>query len=99
VEEHGFRRLRLARTVQTPAVEKSESDTRVPHDDVDEKNELHFNTAEELLDFVTLNWLEKWVTTDVWDETVLDVLSRRPSFLLISVDAPVSMRWERFKAR
>lgn len=60
---------------------------------------LSFKTADELLGFVTASWREHWVTTDIWDETVLDVLIRRPFFLLVSVDAPVSVRWERFKAR
>ena len=48
---------------------------------------------------MTKRWQERWVTTDIWDEGILDVLSRRPFFLLISVDAPVSLRWERFKNR
>lgn len=49
--------------------------------------------------FVTLRWRERWVTTDMWDEAVADTLLRRPFFLLVSVDAPVSIRWERFKAK
>jgi dCMP deaminase len=52
-----------------------------------------------LLDFVTLRWRERWVTTDIWDDRVVDALLRRPFFLLISVDAPVSVRWQRFKDR
>jgi dCMP deaminase len=52
-----------------------------------------------LLEFVTLRWRENWVTTDIWDEKVVDALLRRPFFLLVSVDAPVSVRWQRFKDR
>lgn len=39
------------------------------------------------------------MTTDIWDDRVVDALLRRPFFLLISVDAPVSVRWQRFKNR
>lgn len=58
-----------------------------------------FTTIDALLDFVTLRWRENWVTTDIWDESVVDALLRRPFFLLVSVDAPVSIRWQRFKDR
>ena len=60
---------------------------------------ISFTTVDALLDFVTLRWRENWVTTDIWDEKVVDVLLRRPFFLLVSVDAPVSVRWQRFKDR
>ena len=100
MKEHGFKRLRLQRTASTPSVEKSASNAHVPHEDgEDAEDAVSFRTAEALLDYVTARWREHWVTTDVWDEEVLDVFLRRPFFLLVSVDAPVTMRWERFKAR
>ncbi|KAL1629601.1 Deoxycytidine monophosphate (dCMP) deaminase [Diplodia seriata] len=55
--------------------------------------------VQSLIDFVTKKWQDRWVTTDIWDEDVVDALLRRPFFLLVSVDAPVTLRWERFKAR
>lgn len=58
-----------------------------------------FADIDALLDFVTLRWKERWVTTDIWDDKVVDDLLRRPFFLLISVDAPVSVRWKRFTDR
>jgi dCMP deaminase len=58
-----------------------------------------FSTADDLLDFVTKQWRERWVTTDIHSETILDKLLRRPFFILISIDAPVSVRWARYKAR
>ncbi|KIW05641.1 hypothetical protein, variant 2 [Verruconis gallopava] len=99
-KHHGFKRLHLDRTSSTPAVEKSASNTTVPQNVEDEAEDvLSFQTADALLDYVTARWREHWVTTDVWDESVLDVLLRRPFFLLVSVDAPVTVRWERFKLR
>jgi dCMP deaminase len=58
-----------------------------------------FYTPEDLLDFVTKRWRERWVTTDIHTESILDKILRRPFFILVSVDAPVSVRWKRFQAR
>jgi dCMP deaminase len=60
---------------------------------------ISFCTAEELVDFVTKSWQDRWVTTDLPSEAVLDIYSRRPFFLLISVDAPLTVRWQRFQQR
>lgn len=60
---------------------------------------LTFDTPEALLDFVTQRWRSRYVTTDIHTEAVLDILSRRPFFLLISVDAPLTVRWRRFQRR
>jgi dCMP deaminase len=58
-----------------------------------------FSDVDALLDFVTLRWRDRWVTTDIWDDRAVDALLRRPFFLLVSVDAPVSVRWKRFSNR
>jgi dCMP deaminase len=62
-------------------------------------SERHFPTVDSLDEYVTKRWRQRWVTADIWDESVLDALQRRPFFLLVSVDAPVSLRWKRFKDR
>ncbi|KAL1595284.1 Deoxycytidine monophosphate (dCMP) deaminase [Paraconiothyrium brasiliense] len=100
VEEHHFKRIRLARTAPTPTVEKSASDVHVPPAEPSPIDAQYtFSNVDTLLEFVTLRWREHWVTTDIWDEKVVDALIRRPFFLLVSVDAPVSVRWQRFKDR
>ncbi|KAI1421103.1 cytidine deaminase-like protein [Xylaria sp. FL1777] len=58
-----------------------------------------FASEGELLDFVTKHWRSRWVTTDIHSEAVVDALSRRPFFILISVDAPVTVRWRRHQGR
>ncbi|KAM0356743.1 hypothetical protein ACHAO7_004679 [Fusarium culmorum] len=58
-----------------------------------------FSTPEELLDFVTKQWRSRYVTTDIPTEDVLDVFLRRPFFMLLSVDAPLTVRWRRFQER
>ncbi|KFH43872.1 Deoxycytidylate deaminase-like protein [Hapsidospora chrysogenum ATCC 11550] len=58
-----------------------------------------FATPEDLLEFVTKRWRSRFVTVDIPTEAVLDVFLRRPFFLLISVDAPLTVRWRRFQQR
>jgi dCMP deaminase len=58
-----------------------------------------FANTDDLLEFVTKRWRERWVTTDVPNEATLDMYARRPFFLLIGVDAPLIVRWRRFQAR
>ena len=58
-----------------------------------------FASPEDLLDFVTKRWRDRFVTTDIPTEEVLDVFMRRPFFLLVSVDAPLTTRWRRFQQR
>ncbi|KAL2866354.1 deoxycytidine monophosphate deaminase [Aspergillus lucknowensis] len=72
---------------------------RYKNDTVPRASRLEFETAESLLDFATKRWQEHWVTTHIWDATILDRFLQRPFFLLVSVDAPVSLRWKRFVAR
>ena len=67
--------------------------------EVNTESVLVFKTTELLLTFVTKRWRERWVITDIWDITTLDLLLQRPFFLLVSVDAPVSLRWQRFRDR
>lgn len=59
---------------------------------------VSFATPDLLLDFVTKHWQERFVTADLPTEAVLDLYSRRPFFLLISVDAPLGVRFDRFRA-
>ena len=100
-KEQGFKRVRLVKTIPTPPIEKPEAESTVPSSQLgDETGEnLLFGSPDALLSFVTANWRENWVTTDIWNEEIVEIFSRRPFFLLISVDAPVTVRWERFKKR
>lgn len=61
--------------------------------------EFVFENIDSLIEFVTKRWRERWVTTDIWDANTSDRLLQRPFFLLVSVDAPVSLRWKRFSDR
>ena len=84
-------------------MEEATSEVKAPNLDnlsvIRNVERFSFSTIDSLLEFVTKHWQQRWVTTDIWDENVLESLLRRPFFLLVSVDAPVSLRWQRFKER
>lgn len=87
-ENLGFVRLLLA-----------QQSSQLPNFEQHDAKENSFACVESLLDFVTKKWQQRWVTTDVWNEKVLENLLRRPFFVLVSVDAPVSLRWKRLQDR
>ncbi|UKZ75172.1 hypothetical protein TrVFT333_002848 [Trichoderma virens FT-333] len=110
VEHHGFKHLYL----QPPASVSDQDATGETSPSPDGGNAAFagvttsngtspashvFATAEDLLDFVTRRWRSRFVTTDIPTEKVLDVFIRRPFFLLISIDAPLTVRWRRFQQR
>ncbi|KAK6505021.1 Deoxycytidine monophosphate (dCMP) deaminase [Arthrobotrys musiformis] len=92
VETYGFQVLRLA--APTTAIPEDGADTVVTS--FPENGDLTFPTVEELLEYVTERWQERFVTTDVLNEEMLDTLLKRPFFLLVSVDAPIVVRWKRY---
>lgn len=104
IKEQGFRLLELAnqnsvRLCDKPEVEAHFQASETKRPSVTHDSELIFETIDALVDFVTKRWRERWVTTDVWNGVILDRLLLRPFFLLVSVDAPVSLRWQRFRNR
>lgn len=101
VEQEGFSRLHLAPAVSSLAFPSSSAlDNRKSQpSSADGPNAKLFGRVEELVDFITKRWQQRWVTTDIWNEEILEKLLRRPFFLLVSVDAPLSLRWQRCKAR
>ncbi|KAF8078897.1 cytidine deaminase-like protein, partial [Lyophyllum atratum] len=54
-----------------------------------------FSSALELLQHVTVNWQQNFVTTDLSTRTLVDLCVRRPFFMLLSVDAPLMTRFSR----
>jgi dCMP deaminase len=100
IKEHGFSPLILSRQVSTPSVEKSASESHVPVPDRTQgSTAAFFANVETLVDFVTRNWQKKYVTTSIYGEATVEALAHRPFFILVHVDAPVSVRWQRFKDR
>ncbi|KAI0395449.1 cytidine deaminase-like protein [Xylariaceae sp. FL0594] len=112
IEHHGFVQLfidgqklappgsdvSLSASVQTTPETTTSSLERRDRSKRETPSPRTFSDAGALLDFVTKHWRSRWVTTDIYSEAILDALSRRPFFILISVDAPVTVRWRRYQA-
>lgn len=103
IENQGFQLLELADKPFASPTDDPDDNLRLQTSDT-RKNEdspphLSFETADALLEFVTRRWQERWVTTDIADTVTLDRFIIRPFFLLVSVDAPISLRWKRFTDR
>ncbi|KAK2861393.1 hypothetical protein FQN49_004241 [Arthroderma sp. PD_2] len=97
IKNHGFQQLCIAAgSHQTIVEEQFEQLSLTSSPDPSAKS---FDTTDELIEFVTPRWRELWVTTDIPDDSALEKLLLRPFFLLISVDAPISLRWRRFTDR
>ncbi|KAL1836562.1 hypothetical protein VTJ49DRAFT_4923 [Mycothermus thermophilus] len=110
VDHHGFTQLYLRSGSHTAngdgPVESTDGAVAVTGDRSENSHtssratrRRHFSAPEALLDFVTRHWRDRWVTTDIPSESVLDMYYRRPFFLLLSVDAPLTVRWHRYQAR
>jgi dCMP deaminase len=109
VAQHGFTRLRL----RLGANAHDALGTTCPDQDVhglsnglkmlsvtaDGNGDVWFSSMADMAEFVTKRWQEHFVTVDIRTEADLQVIEKRPFFLLISVDAPVTVRWNRFHIR
>jgi len=56
---------------------------------------LWFASATVLLEHVTLNWRTNFVTRDLRTERMIQMFTKRPFFMLVSVDGPISDRFRR----
>lgn len=96
IAEHGFRAVSLQKDAVSVSNGIRESGSEVVPQD---HREHVFLDVDTLLDFVTKQWRARWVITDISDESALDALLRRPFFILVSVDAPISKRYQRYISR
>lgn len=58
-----------------------------------------FADFDELLDYVTANWRKNYVLSHIADMETLHKLQKRPFFLHICIDAPVYMRYQRYRLK
>ncbi|KAJ7161413.1 cytidine deaminase-like protein [Mycena crocata] len=54
-----------------------------------------FSSPSSLLDYVTRNWRLDFVTVDLYTTELVEAFVKRPFFLLLSVDAPLLLRFRR----
>ncbi|KAF9927333.1 Deoxycytidine monophosphate (dCMP) deaminase [Modicella reniformis] len=58
-----------------------------------------FDTISVMLDYVTLNWMNHFVTCNVSTVEGISELCKRPFFLILSVESPIMVRYRRCVAR
>jgi dCMP deaminase len=104
IQHEGFQLLELKNKTSPQVADGPEDDlllqaSEYPQREGHQSPQLSFDSPDALLDFATKQWQGLWVTTDIWEGVDLDRFLQRPFFLLVSVDAPVSLRWKRFAER
>lgn len=62
-------------------------------------NTTAFSSPDDLLEFATRNWQTNFVTTDLRTYRDIDPFLKRPFFLVVAVDAPIRVRYERQRRR
>ncbi|KAF9919275.1 Deoxycytidine monophosphate (dCMP) deaminase [Lobosporangium transversale] len=95
---YDFKKLYLKSAVSNRALHTGQgSNTARIQDPMSQSAE--FDTIEAMLSFVTLNWMNHYVTCDVNTVHGISILCKRPFFLLLSVESPMMMRYRRCVAR
>lgn len=98
IDVHGFRPLTLQRSTSTPSIEKSAAEVTLP-ESPQRSTALTFESVSDLVNYVTLYWQDNYVTTSIHTPELITALFHRPFAILIHIDAPISLRWQRFKFR
>lgn len=98
VNEHDFQVLSLTRASSTPSIEKSASEAHVPEQNRHQSG-TNFSNVKDLLEYATKNWRTNFATISIHDGSIADTLSGRPWFILLHIDAPITIRWHRFRSR
>ncbi|GMG21438.1 unnamed protein product [Ambrosiozyma monospora] len=58
-----------------------------------------FKTNDDLVNYATANWLQNFVIVSMKDMKLVDMLLKRPFFVLISVDSSLLTRFNRYSAQ
>ncbi|WWD15756.1 hypothetical protein CI109_100178 [Kwoniella shandongensis] len=92
--------LKVSSTTSTPPLDSSAPPVAsISASSSTSASSLTFPTSSAMLDYVTRNWLSHNVTTDLRSYEDIEPFMKRPFFLLVSVDGPLRVRYEREKAR
>ncbi|KAK0946950.1 Deoxycytidine monophosphate (dCMP) deaminase [Friedmanniomyces endolithicus] len=96
VQRHDFTALELAHNVS--GVKKTSQDLG-PQTQRAHTSQVSFATVNDLLDFATEHWQQRFCTTSIHNEATVEALCHRPFFLLLHIDAPLFTRWQRLEIR
>ncbi|KAJ2545354.1 Deoxycytidine monophosphate (dCMP) deaminase [Coemansia sp. RSA 1933] len=92
-QTHGFSRICLDSGKTEQSAERSASQPD------DHTTNAVFGSAKEIVDYVTPQWRQNYVTTTVTSIVDLHFLRKRPFVLIVGIDAPVVLRYRRYCAR
>ncbi|KAK0521791.1 Deoxycytidine monophosphate (dCMP) deaminase [Tilletia horrida] len=62
-------------------------------------DDLVFDSADALLEHATVHWREPLLTLDLATEHDVRAFLKRPFFLLVGVQAPLGLRWQRYQSK
>jgi dCMP deaminase len=93
-----FTRLHLRSSSNSSGLHSDRSEEQ-QHLTQQEQARIEFDTIEAMLDHVTLNWMDHFVTCEVNSVEGIAILRKRPFFLLLSVESPMMTRFHRSVAR
>lgn len=79
---NGFKRVHILPAALVPA-------------DKSAANELFFSSSSDFLDYATRHWRCDFVTTDLVRRAKLVEFLKRPFVVVVNVEAPVMVRWNR----
>ncbi|KAG4089946.1 cytidine deaminase-like protein [Neocallimastix lanati (nom. inval.)] len=71
--------------------------TTIGKEIIDNKDALIFKDTQKFLDYVTINWTDNYVLCSECFSSDLLLFKKRPTFLLVSVNAPVIKRYKRYQ--
>ncbi|KAI8055803.1 cytidine deaminase-like protein [Syncephalis plumigaleata] len=94
VENEGFQRLDV-----NPLEEHVIYDDANNSDDNDNNDAIVFPNDKSLIAYVTTRWQKRYVTCDIHTIDTIKQYRHRPFFLLLSIDAPILVRYARYQAR
>ncbi|GAB7360792.1 hypothetical protein MBLNU230_g0779t1 [Neophaeotheca triangularis] len=92
IKEYGFTPLEIGRPVQDIPFEGKTPP--LPSHGRDPRSHV-FQTVDDLLNYATQSWQTNYCTTSISSASIAETLSHRPWFLLVHIDAPLSVRWKR----
>ncbi|EGG07248.1 uncharacterized protein MELLADRAFT_35707 [Melampsora larici-populina 98AG31] len=84
VTQHAFKEVRIT-TSRSDGIDMNQSTS----------DKLRFTDHDGFLDYSTKHWSHDFVTTDLQSKIEIEKFLKRPFFVLVNVEAPTRLRWER----
>jgi len=86
----------LVNFTTTNIIDSCNKKTVIGKEVINNSDAIVFDDTHKLLDFVTCNWNKNYVLFSECISPDLLLLKKRPTFLLISVNAPITKRYQRY---